>query len=169
MHRHHPREPHALHQHDDRLRLGGQQERDPRDRLVQETKGDGTNTSYFNPAGSGTLGLDPSGNIVQEQIVSGGVTTSKNYTYSGNLLQKVNTNGVDSLYWYNNDGDLWCVTTSAGSNANCPISAQTTPASSVQQAYAYDYLFRLQNYLPFNNGSLTDCANYKYDPFDRLV
>ncbi len=142
---------------------------DPRDRLVQETKGDGTNTSYFNPAGSGTLGLDPSGNIVQEQIVSGGVTTSKNYTYSGNLLQKVNTNGVDSLYWYNNDGDLWCVTTSAGSKANCPISAQTTPASSVQQAYAYDYLFRLQNYRAFNNGSLTDCANYKYDPFDRLV
>src|SRR5260370_7579497 len=127
MHRHHPREPHALHQHDDRLRLGGQQERDPRDRLVQETKGDGTNTSYFNPAGSGTLGLDPSGNIVQEQIVSGGVTTSKNYTYSGNLLQKVNTNGVDSLYWYNNADNPCFVTTTPGPNPNYPNPPQTPP------------------------------------------
>jgi len=100
---------------------------DPRDRVVKETKGDGTSTTYTNPAGSGTLGLDPSGNIVREEIVSSGVTTTKDYTYSGNQLQKVTTNGADSLYWYNDDGDLWCVTSNAGSKANCPISAQTTP------------------------------------------
>jgi RHS repeat-associated protein len=142
---------------------------DPRDRLVQESKDDHTNTSYYNPAGSSNLGLDPSGNITQEQIVAGGVTTTKNYAYIGNQLQKVTTNGVDSLYWYNDDSDLWCVTNSSGTKANCPISAQTTPPSTVQQAYAYDYLFRLQNYRAFTNGQLTDCANYKYDPLDRLV
>jgi len=142
---------------------------DPRDRLVQESKGDGTNTSYYNPAGSGNLGLDPAGNITQEQVVAGGVTTTRNYTYSGSQLQKVTTNGVDSLYWYNDDSDLWCVTNSSGTRANCPISAQTTPPSTVQQAYAYDFLFRLQNYRAFSNGQLTDCANYKYDPLDRLV
>ncbi len=142
---------------------------DPRDRLVQESKDDHTNTSYYNPAGSSNLGLDPAGNITQEQVVAGGVTTTKNYTYSGSQLQKVTTNGVDSLYWYNDDSDLWCVTNSSGTKANCPISAQTTPPSTVQQAYAYDYLFRLQNYRAFSNGQLTDCANYKYDPLDRLV
>jgi len=142
---------------------------DPRDRVVQESKGDGTNTNYYNPSGSGNLGLDPAGNIAQEQIVAGGVTTTKNYIYSGNQLQKVTTNGADSLYWYNDDGDLWCVTSSAGSKANCPISAQAAPPSTVQQAYAYDYLFRLQNYRAFSNGQLTDCANYQYDPLDRLI
>jgi hypothetical protein len=67
------------------------------------------------------------------------------------------------------DGDLWCVTSSAGSKANCRISAQATPPLSVKQAYAYDYLFRLQNYRAFNNGQLTDRANYRCDAFDRQV
>ena len=39
----------------------------------------------------------------------------------------------------------------------------------MQQAYAYDYLFRLQNYRAFSNGQLTDCADYKYDALDRQV
>jgi RHS repeat-associated protein len=143
---------------------------DPRDRVVKETKGDLTSTTYFGPKDPSKPGLDESGNIFKEQVVSGGVTTTKDYTYSGNQLQTVTTNGADvSKYWYNDDGDLWCVTSSAGSKANCPISAQTTPPSSVKQAYAYDYLFRLQNYRAFNNGQLTDCANYKYDPLDRQV
>jgi RHS repeat-associated protein len=145
---------------------------------VRESKGDGTITSYYNPKGASpidnNLGLDPSGNIAREVVQSSTGTTTRDYSYSGNQLQKVTTtvgsgSPSDQLYWYTDDGDLWCVTTTAGSRANCPISINVTPPASVRQAYTYDPYFRLDSYRAFNSGTLTDCTHYKYDPLDRLI
>jgi len=144
---------------------------DPRDRLVQENNGHQTTTTYNNQVnGVWYPGLDASGNVSQESISTG---TTKQYSYTGNQLQSITStlNGVSSTqnYWYTDDGNLWCTTTPAGSRANCPLSAQATPPSTLVSAYTYDYLSRLSSYRAFSGGTQTDCANYVYDALDRLL
>jgi len=152
---------------------------DPRDRLVQDNNGHGGVTSYVYPQNtssplSAQLGLDPTGNIAQENIQQNGTLTAwKDYDYNGTQLQKLTINTPSSsqaqLYWYNDDGDLNCVTTSVGTSANCPVSITSSPSTNLISSYQYDYLFRLQSFRGYSNGTQTDCATYVYDPLDRLI
>ena len=150
---------------------------DPRNRVVQETKGSGVTTSYYNPKDAAWLGLDDAGNITQEKIVQAGTTTTKNYQYTGNQLKELtalvgSTTTSDQLYWYNDDGDLWCATTTSGSRATCPLSLNAAAPGSLRAAYVYDSLFRLSSYRaydPAGTAAQTDCANYSYDPLDRVT
>jgi len=128
---------------------------DPRDRLVGTNDGHGKTTAYT---------LDGTGNILTEAV--NGATT-KTYTYTGNQLQQVTGGGTTSKYWYDDVGRLACVTTAAGSAADCAPPQQ--PAGTLIADYSYDYLDRLSTYRAFSGGTQTDSGEYTHDALDRVV
>jgi RHS repeat-associated protein len=128
---------------------------DPRDRLVQQNDGHGSTTAYT---------LDPSGNILTEAV--NGATT-KTYAYQGSQLQQVTAGGQTSKYWYDSLGRQHCVTTSAGSAADC--GSGPTGTSNLIADYEYDYLDRLTTYQAYSSGSKTDSAQYTYDALNRVA
>ncbi len=128
---------------------------DPRDRLVNGNDGHGSTTAYT---------LDGAGNILTEAVNG---TTTKTYTYTGNQLQQTTAGGATAKYWYDDAGRLDCVTTSAGSSADC--TPPQTPASTLLADYSYDYLDRLATYRAYTAGNLTDKAEYTNDALDRVV
>ncbi len=129
---------------------------DPRDRLIGQDDGRGSLTTYD---------VDPSGNI-QDEKVNGNL--SKQYTYQGSLLQQVTAGGVTSRYWYDEVGRLHCVTTTAGSAADC-TAAPSGASANLLADYEYDYLDRLSSYQAYGGGSQTDKATYTYDALSRLA
>jgi RHS repeat-associated protein len=127
---------------------------DPRDRLVNSNDGHGGTTAYT---------LDGAGNILTETVNG----ASKTYTYTGNQLQQVTSGGATAKYWYDDAGRLACVTTSAGSSADCAPPLQ--PSSALLADYSYDYLDRLATYRAFTASNQSDKAEYTYDALDRTV
>jgi RHS repeat-associated protein len=128
---------------------------DPRDRLVNSNDGHGGTTAYT---------LDGAGNILTEAATG---SATKTYTYTGNQLQQTTAGGATAKYWYDDAGRLGCVTTSAGSSADCAPPLQ--PSSTLLADYSYDYLDRLATYRAFSGGSQTDKAEYTNDALDRVV
>ncbi len=128
---------------------------DPRDRLVNTNDGHGKTTAYT---------LDGSGNILTEAANG---TTTKTYTYTGNQLQQLTSGGATAKYWYDDVGRLACVTTAAGSSADCAPPLQ--PSGNLLADYSYDYLDRLSTYRAFAAGTKTDSAEYTHDALDRVV
>jgi RHS repeat-associated protein len=129
---------------------------DPRDRLTSQNDGRGTLTNYD---------LDPSGNI-QDEKVNGNLT--KQYAYQGSQLQQVTAAGMTSNYWYDVVGRLHCVTTAAGTAADCSTAASGA-SSNLLADYEYDYMDRLQSYQAYSGGGRTDYATYTYDALNRLA
>jgi RHS repeat-associated protein len=129
---------------------------DPRDRLISQNDGRGSITTYD---------LDPSGNI-QDEKVNNNIT--KQYAYQGSLLQQVTAGGMISKYWYDDFARLHCVTTAAGSAADCSTAASGA-SSNLLADYEYDYLDRLQSYQAYSSGTRTDNATYTYDALNRLA
>jgi RHS repeat-associated protein len=128
---------------------------DPRDRLVSQSDGHGNTT---------TDTLDPGGNILNEAV--NGSTTVTN-VYQGAQLQSVTAGGQTRKYWYDDLGRLHCVTTSAGSAADCGSGA--TGTANLLTDYEYDYLDRLSTYQAYSAGNRTDSAQYTYDAVNRLA
>jgi RHS repeat-associated protein len=128
---------------------------DPRGRLVSTNDGHGRTTAYT---------VDGAGNILTEAV--NGATT-KTYTYTGNQLQQVTSGGATSKYWYDVVGRLACITTAAGSSADCAPPQQ--PASTLLADYSYDYLDRLSTYRAFSSGTKTDSGEYTHDALDRVI
>ena len=128
---------------------------DPRGRLVNTNDGHGKTTAYT---------VDGAGNILTEAVNG---TTTKTYTYTGNQLQQITAGGATSKYWYDDVGRLACITTSAGSAADCAPPQQ--PASTLLADYSYDYLDRLSTYRAFSSGTQTDSGEYTHDALDRVV
>jgi RHS repeat-associated protein len=128
---------------------------DPRDRLVGNNDGHGHTTAYT---------LDGAGNILTEAVNG---TTAKTYTYAGGQLQQIASGGTTNKYWYDDAGRLSCVTTAAGSSADC--APPLTPSSNLLADYTYDYLDRLATYRAFSTGTQTDKAEYTHDALDRVV
>ena len=128
---------------------------DPRNRLVSTNDGHGRTTGYT---------VDGAGNILTEAV--NGATT-KTYTYTGNQLQQVTGGGATSKYWYDTIGRLSCVTTAAGSAADCAPPQQ--PASTLLADYSYDYLDRLSTFRAFTGGTQTDSGEYTHDALDRVI
>ena len=129
---------------------------DPRDRLVGQDDHRGSATTYQ---------LDATGNI-QAEILNG-TTTVKSYVYQGTQLQQVTAGTQISKYQYDDLGRLHCVTTSAGSAADC--GSGTTGTANLLADYEYDYLDRLSTYQAYSSGNRTDNAQYTYDALNRVV
>jgi RHS repeat-associated protein len=140
---------------------------DPRDRLTRHDDGHGSGGSSYT--------LDEPSRQSDPLIRAGNITTqtdpnnpTRNLRYTGNQLTEVATaSGVTGKYWYDDDGNLDCVTTAAGSQDDCSPSTQTTPSANLVSDYGYDQLNRLVTArgwtYPSNN------ARYTYDPLDRLT
>ena len=64
----------------------------------------------------------------------------------GNQLSEVSTaSGVTGKYWYDDDGNLDCVTFAAGSQADCSPSTQTTPSANAL-ATTVDLYYEVENH-----------------------
>jgi len=74
------------------------------------------------------------GNVTTE--VKNGVTTTRKYR--ANQLEEATTGGVTTKHWYDPLGNLDCVTTSAGTQANCSPSDQVAASANLVADYAYD-------------------------------
>jgi RHS repeat-associated protein len=139
---------------------------DPRDRLIRHDDGHGGTSSYT---------LDEPARQSDPLIRAGNATTqtdprngTRNLRYTGDQLSEISTaSGVTGKYWYDDDANLDCVTTAAGTKDDCSPSGQTTPSANLISDYGYDALNRLVTArgwtYPSNN------ARYTYDPLDRLV
>jgi len=131
---------------------------DPRDRLVGQT------TVRSGVSKTATYTLDSAGNITQLSR-NGDVTT---YTYSGDQLQTRTHASVTRDYFYDRDGNLNCITTSAGSQADCNPPAGAPIPASLLVDHAYDYLDRLSSIRTYSGGSISSSADYGYDALSRL-
>jgi RHS repeat-associated protein len=108
--------------------------------------------------------LDPAGNITK-QVVSGATT---NFFYTANRLDS-STGALAANYFYDDRGNLKCVTDATGSEANCPTDPVPTLNGHVAQAYFYDDLNRLQN-VRTQKGTAPDLTtDYVYDALDRVA
>ncbi len=107
------------------------------------------------------------GNVTSE--TKNGVTTTRKY--QANQLKQASIGGAAPLkYWYDPLGNLDCLTTSTGTQANCSPSDNGTAANLISD-YRYDYLNRLTTARQYLGGTTTptDKADYTYDPLDRVV
>jgi RHS repeat-associated protein len=76
------------------------------------------------------------------------------------------------MYWYNDLGDLHCVTSKERSSFNCANPATTQQANERRQMYAWDALERListRTFNPTGSGAVVVRATYEYDGLDRPV
>ena len=131
---------------------------DARERLVSEQDGHGGTTGYT---------LDPAGNISHEETVTGGQTTVRTMEYAEQQLRTVTEGTEVERYFYDNEGNLDCVTASAGSQADCSVAAGASASSSLLADYSYDYLNRLSGLRTFENGVEQDVTTYSHDALDR--
>ncbi len=77
--------------------------------------------------------------------------------------------GGTQKYWYDALGNLDCITTNAGSRANCSPATGSTPPSTLLVDYGYDKLNRLASYRSFSAGTVKDSATYSHDALDRVL
>ena len=140
---------------------------DARDRLVSHQLRAGLTNTYTMDQPAQLIGDQTvrAGNVTTE--VNNGVTTTRKY--QANQLKEATTAGVTVKYWYTPLGELDCITTAAGSQANC-TPADGAPVSNLITDHAYDYLGRLTGTRQYSGGgTLTDESTYVYDPLDRTV
>jgi hypothetical protein len=138
---------------------------DARDRVIHEQQRAGKTIDYT---------LDQPTNLLRDNTIrAGNVTTQVKYgatstqRYTGDQLTDVTTGGVTAKYWYDDQGNDDCVTTSAGSQANCSPSG--TPSSNLLIDYTHDYLNRLSSERQYAGGTQTDKSSYVYDALDRTT
>jgi YD repeat-containing protein len=140
---------------------------DARDRLIShQLRATKTNTyTYDEPARLlGDLSVR-AGDLTTQ--VENGVTTTRKYT--AQQLTEQTTGGATGKYWYDTLGNLDCVTTAAGSQADCSPSDGTTASANLVADQAYDYLNRLAGIRYFAGGPRTDKTDYTYDALDRVT
>jgi RHS repeat-associated protein len=140
---------------------------DARDRLVSHQQRAGMTTSYALDQPAQLLGDQSirAGNVTTE--TRNGVATTRRYR--ANQLTEATTAGTTVRYWYDPLGDLDCVTTAAGTAANCSPPDGAGSAELVTD-YAYDYLRRLTLTRQYAGGqNSTDRSEYVYDALDRPV
>jgi len=138
-----------------------------RDRLVSHQLRAGKTNTYTYDQPAGLLGDQSvrAGDLTTQ--VEGGVTSTR--TYTAQQLTTQTTGGATGRYWYDTLGNLDCVTTSAGSQADCSPSDGTGAPGSLVADNAYDYLNRLAGVRYFAAGTRTDTAGYTYDALDRTT
>ena len=140
---------------------------DARDRVISHQLRAGRTNTYA---------LDQPANLLGDTSVrtgaittqtENGTTTTRKYT-SGQLTEQ-SSGGATGKYWYDDLGNLDCVTTSAGSRADCAPSDGATISANLVADYAYDYLNRMAALRYYAGGARTDKTTYTYDTFDRTT
>lgn len=142
-------------------------EYDARDRLVREKVDRDTGAD---PEVKYTL--DSAGNVEVEQHLGMAAPWTETSTYSGDQLQTMTLSGSKTgsfKYFYDDAGNMNCVTTSAGTKDMCTPPTGTTPNAAVLSASAYDTDNRLISYREFAGGVKKKDSTYVYDAFDRHV
>jgi RHS repeat-associated protein len=104
------------------------------------------------------------GNVTTE--VKNGVTTTKKYRST--QLTEITTGGVTGKYWYDDFGNVDCLTLAAGTQADCSPSDAASPSANLITDYAFDYLQRLQSMSQYAGGTRTDRTIYTSDALDRV-
>src|SRR5262249_44835797 len=137
---------------------------DARDRVIHEQQQAGKSIDYTIDQPADLLGDNTirAGNITTK--VDNGTTTTQRYT--GNQITDVTVGGATAKYWYDEQGNTDCVTTSAGSQADCNTS---TPGTNLLIDNSYDYLNRLTAQTQYSSGTQTDKSSYVYDALDRAA
>jgi RHS repeat-associated protein len=133
----------------------------PREQLVDETQlrnGVTTDTSYT---------LDTAGNIT---AVSKNGTTTSSYTYTGDQLTTRTRSGDTQNYWYDDEGNLDCTTSAAGSRGDCNPAVGEPASTNLRADYGYDYLNRMSSYRSYGTGggTLKRSTAYVYDALGQL-
>jgi YD repeat-containing protein len=139
---------------------------DARDRLLTHQLRSGRTDTYTLDEPAKLLG-DTSirgGSVTTE--VKNGVTTTKKYRAS--QLTEITSGGVTGKYWYDDFGNIDCLTLAAGTQADCSPSDGATPSANLITDYAYDYLQRLQGMNQYAGGTRTDHTTYANDALDRV-
>ncbi len=142
---------------------------DARERLTkQELK-----NSAGSVLNSTTYVINDAGSIEEEAFLRGGVTTKRNMAYLGDRLNTVSEGGKTQNHFYDPAGNLDCITTSAGTLADCNTATGLAISPKLLADYGYDYLDRLESYRSFTTDGTTstpdDTAAYTYDALDRTV
>lgn len=142
---------------------------DGRERLIEEKRTRaGTTTST-------TFTLLPSGSI-EKEIRNGAVT---DFTYVGDQIHTLTRGGSTQRYWYDDEGNLDCVTVHPGADKNLDCNAPTGEAVSTKLLadYSYDGLNRLAAVKTFklttSGGTTTSTqeksSSYGYDALSRTA
>jgi RHS repeat-associated protein len=140
---------------------------DARDKLLRHQQRAGKETVYT---------LDEPDKLLGDKTVRGGNVTTETKNgqstvrkYTGDQLTELSVGGVVGKYWYDQLGNLDCITLAAGTQANCSPSDGGASANLVTD-FAYDYLNRLAGTRSFSGGSTrTDRSDYTYDALDRVT
>jgi YD repeat-containing protein len=140
---------------------------DARDRVVSHQLRAGKTNTYTLDQPANLLGDTSVRTGATTTQVENGTTSTRKYT-SGQLTEQT-VGGATGKYWYDDLGNLDCVTTSAGSRADCAPSDGATVSANLVADYAYDYLNRLAGLRYFAAGTRTDKTTYTYDTFDRTT
>jgi RHS repeat-associated protein len=145
-----------------------QYEYGPRENLIEEERkrSSGTQSTCYR--------LDAAMNITDEWAepceVEPHSTPVRHYEYPlGNRLGKATeSSGRVRNYFYDDDGNLDCVTNENA--ASCPPApGQVAPIDeSLEEDLGWHYQGRLQSHRRYSNGTLTDEADYDHDPLKRL-
>jgi RHS repeat-associated protein len=138
----------------------------PRENLTRETRSR-PNTA---PGQVRTYGYDLAMNLNHE--VDG--TTEWWYTHAGNRLTTRRTqppenpdpNAVNRRYFYDEWGNLNCVTTGGGSSSSCARPFGMPAPGELLESYTWDYLNRLDHSTLF---ATEDDADYEHDPLNRVA
>lgn len=135
---------------------------DARERLTKEVKR-GIET---------TFALDVAGNLTCERRAGAPVA---GYTYAGNQLETQTSDcaaDVIARYWPDEEGNLDCVTTAAGSELDCLAdvapACPATASATLRSENNYDHLNRL-SFCTYAGGQLGDESSYLYDALDRPI
>jgi RHS repeat-associated protein len=141
-------------------------EYDARDRLIRHQQRAGKTVSYR---------FDEPANLLGDQTVrAGSLTTEVDAQtivrkYTGTQLTDATIGSATARYWYDPLGNLDCVTTGAGSQADCSPSDGGGVSANLVSDFGYDYLNRLAALRQYSAGTRTDIATYTYDALDRTV
>jgi len=140
---------------------------DARDRLIHHEQRAGKSTDYKFDEPSLLFGDTTvrAGNVTTQ--ISNGQTTTQRYT--GGRLVDVTSGGVTSKYWYDEWGNLDCITTAAGSQANCNPATGTNPSANLRADYHHDQLNRMDGLRQYSSGTQTDATTYVLDAMDRVT
>ena len=141
---------------------------DARDRLIKHDNGHGGITTYTFDQPAMLLGDKTirASNLTTEESPDGTVTR----TYEGNRLTSLTLGAATANYFYDDFGNIDCITKELGSQADCSPSDNATSSSSTLVAdYSYDSLNRLSSYRFYAGGPKKDSTDYSYDALDRTV
>lgn len=142
---------------------------DARDKLVRHQKRDGkVDTFKFDEPdkldGDNTV---RSGNVTTENNDRGQTITRR---FEGGQMRKVTLGGASVENWYDNYGNLDCLTLEAGDRNDCSRSGGAPASPNVVTDHAYDNFDRLLNTRQFGGGGTpTDTTDYSYDALDRTT